>query len=273
MATEHPATDIPVTEIVVAGVTVDRIRRRMNRLPPALCDHCKRVEQIARELAELHGLDPDPVGIAALAHDAAKHFSPLELLLRVEEYPLPASEFEMQHARIMHGPVGAEMLRREDRLDDPSLYNAIYWHTTGNPSGGDDAGHIVFLADKLDPIKVSRYPWQSGAARVGRAGPHRGHDDVPVQERGANAGRGRNGAPGGHRGPQRSADGGPAIGDPPAVAPGALAYATCPRPAPAGREGSSTRIMAAQLQISPEAAKFIRAKGGQAVVDLLCWRG
>ncbi len=161
MATEHPATDIPVTEIVVAGVTVDRIRRRMNRLPPALCDHCKRVEQIARELAELHGLDPDPVGIAALAHDAAKHFSPLELLLRVEEYPLPASEFEMQHARIMHGPVGAEMLRREDRLDDPSLYNAIYWHTTGNPSGGDDAGHIVFLADKLDPIKVSRYPWQS----------------------------------------------------------------------------------------------------------------
>ena len=30
--------------------------------------------------------------------------------------------------------------------------------------------------------------------------------------------------------------------------------------------------MAAKLDISAEAADFIRAKGGRAVVDLLCWR-
>ena len=148
------------TDITVPGAVVDRIRRRMNRLPPELCDHCKRVEQIAREMAEHHGIDPEPVGVAALAHDAAKHFSSLEILLRVEEYDLDVTEFDRSNAPILHGPIGAEMLRREDRLNEPSLYDAIYWHTTGNPSGGDALGHIVFLADKLDPIKLGRYPWQ-----------------------------------------------------------------------------------------------------------------
>ena len=148
------------TDITVPGAVVDRIRRRMNRLPPELCDHCKRVEQIARQMAEYHGIDPEPVGVAALAHDAAKHFSSLEILLRVEEYDLDVTEFDRSNAPILHGPIGAEMLRREDRLNEPSLYDAIYWHTTGNPSGGDVLGHIVFLADKLDPIKLRRYPWQ-----------------------------------------------------------------------------------------------------------------
>ena len=148
------------TDITVPGAVVDRIRRRMNRLPPELCDHCKRVEQIARQMAEHHGIDPEPVGVAALAHDAAKHFSSLEILLRVEEYDLDITEFDRSNAPILHGPIGAEMLRREDRLNEPSLYDAIYWHTTGNPSGGDALGHIVFLADKLDPIKLRRYPWQ-----------------------------------------------------------------------------------------------------------------
>ena len=148
------------TDITVPGAVVDRIRRRMNRLPPELCDHCKRVEQIAREMAAHHGIDPEPVGVAALAHDAAKHFSSLEILLRVEEYDLDVTEFDRSNAPILHGPIGAEMLRREDRLNESSLYDAIYWHTTGNPSGGDALGHIVFLADKLDPIKLRRYPWQ-----------------------------------------------------------------------------------------------------------------
>ena len=150
-----------MTNIHVPGAVVDRIRRRMNRLPPELCDHCKRVEQIARELAARHGIDPEPVGVAALAHDAAKHFSGTELLLRVEEYDLPLSDFERRNPAILHGPIGAELLRREDRFNEPSLYDAIYWHTTGNPSGGDALGHIVFLADKLDPIKMAQYPWQA----------------------------------------------------------------------------------------------------------------
>lgn len=142
------------------GPVVDRIRRRMRRVPPALSEHCQRVEAIARQLAARHGIDAEVAGLTGLAHDAAKHFSATELLLRVEEYDLPVSELERRRAPILHGPIGAEMLRREDRLNDPSIYAAIYWHTTGNPSGGDALGNIVFLADKLDPPKLKRYPFQ-----------------------------------------------------------------------------------------------------------------
>ena len=150
-----------MTTIEISGRVHDRIRRRIRRLPPGLQEHCQRVEQIARELAERHGQDVEAVGLTGLAHDATKHFSGLENLLRMEEYDLPpVTEFERRNPAILHGMVGAELLKREDGLGHPQLYNAVYWHTTGDPTGGDTIAHIVFLADKLDPVKIKRYPWQ-----------------------------------------------------------------------------------------------------------------
>ncbi len=151
-----------MTTIEISDRVVDRIHRRIRRLPPGLQEHCQRVEQIARDLAERHGQDVEAIGLTALAHDATKHFSGVENLLRMEEYDLPpVTAFERRNPAILHGMVGAELLKREDGLRDPQLYNAVYWHTTGDPSGGDPIAHIVFLADKLDPVKVKRYPWQA----------------------------------------------------------------------------------------------------------------
>jgi HD superfamily phosphohydrolase YqeK len=60
---------------------------------------------------------------------------------------------------LLHGPVGAELLRLEDGLADFSIYQAVYWHTTGHACL-DPLGQVVFLADKLDPQKAGRYPYQ-----------------------------------------------------------------------------------------------------------------
>ena len=150
-----------MTAIEIPGRVYDRIHRRMRRLPPGLVEHCQRVEQIARALCENHEQDADAVGLTALAHDATKHFSGVENLLRMEEYDLPpVTELERSYPKLLHGMVGAELLKREDGLSHPQLYDAVYWHTTGNPAGGDAIGHIVCLADKLDPVKRKRYPWQ-----------------------------------------------------------------------------------------------------------------
>ncbi len=163
-----------MTTIEISGRVFDRIQRRMRRLPPGLLEHCQRVEQIARELAERHGQDVEAIGLTALAHDATKHFSGVENLLRMEEYDLPpVTEFERRNPDILHGMVGAELLKREDGLGHPQLYDAIYWHTVGNPAGGDAIGHIVFLADKLDPVKVKRYPWQGELRELAE-------DDLPA---------------------------------------------------------------------------------------------
>jgi predicted HD superfamily hydrolase involved in NAD metabolism len=83
---------------------------------------------------------------------------PKELIRRATQLGLTIGPVERQVPILLHGPVGAELLRREEGLDDPAVYRAIYWHSTAHPSL-DDLGKAVFLADKLDPQKLARYPY------------------------------------------------------------------------------------------------------------------
>ena len=46
-----------------------------------------------------------------------------------------------------------------DGLEDQDVYEAVYWHSTAH-AGLGPVGKVVFLSDKLDPHKVSRYPFQ-----------------------------------------------------------------------------------------------------------------
>jgi predicted HD superfamily hydrolase involved in NAD metabolism len=127
-------------------------------LPAGLQSHIHRVKDIAEELAYRHGVDPQQAALGALAHDMARAMPGDELLRRAADLELPIGLVERQVPVLLHGPVGAELLRREDGLECPSIYQAVYWHTTGHASL-DLTGQVVFLADKLDPQKISRYPY------------------------------------------------------------------------------------------------------------------
>ena len=61
---------------------------------------------------------------------------------------------------LLHGPVGAELLRREEDLTDHGLYEAVRWHSTAHASL-DPLGKLIFLADKLDPQKSVVYSYQA----------------------------------------------------------------------------------------------------------------
>ena len=135
-----------------------QIQSRVNKLPPGLQAHINRVSDIARELAPHHGVDPDRAALGMLAHDVARAMPNQELLRYAAEFDLPVTLVERQMPVMLHGPVGAEILQREDGLTEEDLYQAVYWHTTGHPSL-DRLGKVVFLADKLDPLKISRYPY------------------------------------------------------------------------------------------------------------------
>jgi predicted HD superfamily hydrolase involved in NAD metabolism len=135
------------------------LARRRASLPPGLQVHIHRVREIAAELAPHHHVDPVRAGLGALAHDVARAVPDRELLEQAARFGLPVGVVEQRVPVLLHGPVGAELLRREDGLDDAPLYQAVYWHTTGHPSL-DRLGQVVFLADKLDPEKIGRYPYQ-----------------------------------------------------------------------------------------------------------------
>ena len=137
---------------------VNRIEERVRALPAGLQAHIHRVEEIARELAICHGIDEERAALGMLAHDVARAMADDELLRRAAELGLPIGTVERMVPLLLHGPVGAELLAREDGLADPALHAAVYWHTTGHPKL-DDLGKVVFLADKLDPQKAHMYPY------------------------------------------------------------------------------------------------------------------
>lgn len=132
------------------------IEGRVANLPRGLRDHTRRVWSIALELAGRHGIDGERVGLAALAHDLARAKEGEYLLRRARELGLPVHPVEEWMPLLLHGPVAAEELRREAGLSDPEVYEAIYWHSTGQRGMGPVA-RVVFLADKLDPEKADRY--------------------------------------------------------------------------------------------------------------------
>ena len=135
-----------------------RIQQRVNRLPVGLVAHIYRVRDIARELAHHHGIDAERASLGMLAHDVARAMGDQELINRADELGLPIGLVERLAPVLLHGPVGAEILQREDGLTDTDLYQAVYWHSTAHPSL-DSLGKVVFLADKLDPEKIRYYPY------------------------------------------------------------------------------------------------------------------
>ena len=137
-----------------------RIQRRVDALPSGLRDHIYRVRDIAKQLAPSHGIDPELAALGMLAHDVARAMSDGELLLRAGELGLPIGTVDRELPILLHGPVGAELLAKEDGLADRSVHQAVYWHTTAHPDL-DSLGKLVFLADKLDPQKIAAYPYQA----------------------------------------------------------------------------------------------------------------
>ena len=78
------------------------------------------------ELAPYHRVDPEQAALGMLAHDVARAMSDQELLTQANRLGLSVGLVEKQVPVLLHGPVGAEILQREDGLNDQSLYRAVY---------------------------------------------------------------------------------------------------------------------------------------------------
>ena len=129
----------------------------LDGLPRDLQGHIGRVRVIARELAEGHRLDRDRVDLAAAAHDIARADSDDALMREAMEQGVRITDADRAVPLLLHGPVGANRLRAKLSVADEAVIEAVYWHTTGLATMGPIA-KAVFLADKFDLAKASRYP-------------------------------------------------------------------------------------------------------------------
>ncbi|MDE0719054.1 MAG: bis(5'-nucleosyl)-tetraphosphatase (symmetrical) YqeK [Dehalococcoidia bacterium] len=139
---------------------LQRLHDRLKALPDGLQSHIYRVRDVALELAAPHNIDLQQAELGALAHDVCRAVPGEDLIRMASELDVPVSDVEQDFPLLLHGPVGAELLRKEEDLNDDILYEAVRWHSTAHASL-DPLGKLVFLADKLDPQKAAVYSYQA----------------------------------------------------------------------------------------------------------------
>lgn len=132
----------------------ERLHPFLDALPRRLYAHIARVVAEAERLAAIHGHDVARARAAAWAHDVARAMTGDELMRRAAEYGLEVGDAERSAPVLLHGPVGAEMLRREGGWGDEQILDAVRYHTTGR-QGMSAFEMVVLLADKIEPAKVS----------------------------------------------------------------------------------------------------------------------
>jgi predicted HD superfamily hydrolase involved in NAD metabolism len=130
--------------------TADAFARE--RLSGKRYSHTLRVADTAESLARTHDLDPDRARLSALLHDAARETEPEEFLRLAGEWSVPVGELERQSPKLLHGPVAAELARRELGVEDEEVLEAIRVHTVGR-AGLDPLALVLYVADKIEPAR------------------------------------------------------------------------------------------------------------------------
>lgn len=136
----------------------DAIDSRLRALPSGLRDHIERSRVVSQELAIRHHVDARLADMGTSAHDLARALGRYRLLSEAESLGIRVGLVERYEPILLHGPIAAQWLIGDDGDLDQSVLESVAWHTTGKP-GMSDIAKVVFLADKLDPRKVARFPF------------------------------------------------------------------------------------------------------------------
>jgi len=138
------------------------------RLKPKLVRHSRGVAESLLAIGEREGLDPLRCIEAGLLHDSSKHLKKQGYIESAERRGIPINDIARQKPMLLHGPLAAEAARHDLGLDDPDLYEAMYWHTTGKP-GLNSLGLGLYVADFCEPNRP--YPEAAEAReRLAREG-------------------------------------------------------------------------------------------------------
>jgi len=154
---------------VVTAAAAGMVEGRVAALPQGLREHIERVRAVGRNLAVVVGTDVERVDFALAAHDLYRAAPAGDLLAAAAGFGMAPDAVERAAPWLLHGPVAALWVRNEAGIGDRSILDAIAHHTTFAPDL-DDVAMVVFLADKLDPMKVEQMPERADVRDLAFAG-------------------------------------------------------------------------------------------------------
>lgn len=114
--------------------------------------HSLSVQQLARELACIHGADEAKASLAGLLHDCAKWMSPAQLLDSATRYGTQLDDIEREQTAILHPIIGAELAADMFGVEDAEILNAIRSHATGHGCMSL-LDIILYIADYAEPLR------------------------------------------------------------------------------------------------------------------------
>ena len=112
--------------------------------------HTMGVEYTAAALAMRYGKDVEQAQIAGLLHDCAKCMENDKLLSACDKHHIEVTDVERRNPYLLHAKVGSYLAKKEYKIEDPEILNAILYHTTGHPDM-TLLEKIIFTADYIEP--------------------------------------------------------------------------------------------------------------------------
>lgn len=111
--------------------------------------HSLGVAKLARETALRFNEDEKKAYIAGLLHDCAKNISFSDSLRLCEEFKIELNEIEKINPALIHAPLGAEIAKRDFKVLDFDIYNAIKNHTVAR-AGMSKLEKIIYVCDMAE---------------------------------------------------------------------------------------------------------------------------
>ncbi|KRL90997.1 HD domain protein [Lactobacillus kalixensis DSM 16043] len=112
-------------------------------------EHCVRVSETARKLAKLNNYDEDKAALAGFVHDYAKQVPVEEYRQVIKDEGFDPDLLNWNRA-IWHGIVGTYFIKRDLKITDPEILQAVWRHTTADVEM-TTLDKIVFMADYIEP--------------------------------------------------------------------------------------------------------------------------
>lgn len=123
-----------------------------NRFSKSRWEHILGVRETALDLAAINGADQEKTALAALLHDYGKTLTGKELIAKAKELGLMLCEDDYLCPDLLHGPVGALLVKEDLNISDEEILQSIASHTLGSEAMSM-LDKIIFLADMIEPTR------------------------------------------------------------------------------------------------------------------------
>ena len=132
-----------------AGSRKELIAKVKEQVSEKRFKHILGVEQAALELARANDYELEKASVAALVHDYAKERSDSEFKALIVQTGLEQDLLNWNNF-IWHGVVGAEIIKKELKITDEEILNAVRRNTVGAKEM-TMLDQIVYVADYIEP--------------------------------------------------------------------------------------------------------------------------